>query len=210
MANEPTPLRILDTECAVFSKYLVHQIPTPYILAKYREAHQASPKLARPHPSPFDNVLVELSRKHTATTKLVDAYTALFFRDAMVRKKMVLLLAILESSAPTYPIFDQPDAGGGRLFLLRFVIHGILFAFALVLASVMLLPLHLGFELGIALAPVRKQLAANLESFGAGLPSEGAQSNPAPPSPTLAHFDEPSSARVLATPLPRGEGGMST
>ncbi len=180
MANEPTPFHILDSECAVFSKYLAHQVPTPYILAKYREAHQASPKLARQHPSPFDNVLVKLSRKHTATARLVDAYTALFFRDAMVRKKMVLLLAILESSAPTYPIFDEPDAGGARLFLVRFVMHGIVFAFALVIAALMLLPLHLGFELGIVLAPMRKQLAANLESFGASVPEERTPGSAAP------------------------------
>lgn len=180
MANEPTPFHTLDSECAVFSKYLARQVPTPYILAKYREAHQASPKLARQHPSPFDNVLVKLSRKHTATAKLVDAYTALFFRDAMTRKKMVLLIAILESSAPTYPIFDEPEPGGARVFLVRFVMYGIVFALALVLATLMLLPLHLAFELVTVLAPVRKQLAANLGSLGASLPEERAPGGAAP------------------------------
>jgi|GEM_PF-852457 hypothetical protein len=155
MSNEQTLSQVLDLECNTLTHYLIQRAPTPYILAKYREAHQVSPKLARLGAAPFDRFLVELSRKNIALTKLVDAYTALFFRNAAVRKKMVLLLAILESCAPTYPIFDQPDANGRAAFLLCFVRQGIVFALSLMVAAILLLPLHLGFELGALVSSAR-------------------------------------------------------
>jgi hypothetical protein len=145
MSNEQTLSQVLDLECNTLTHYLIQRAPTPYILAKYREAHQVSPKLARLGAAPFDRFLVELSRKNIALTKLVEA----------VRKKMVLLLAILESCAPTYPIFDQPDANGRAAFLLCFVRQGIVFALSLMVAAILLLPLHLGFELGALVSSAR-------------------------------------------------------
>jgi hypothetical protein len=170
MSNEQTAARLLDLECKTLTHYLIKRAPTPYILAKYREAHQVSPKLARLGTKPFDNLLVELSRKNIALTKLVDSYTAVFFRNAAVRKKMVLLLAILESCAPTYPIFDQPDANGRAAFLFCFVRHGIVFALSLIVAALLFLPLHLGFELSAALVSARAARAGKLAPLSPNAP----------------------------------------
>jgi hypothetical protein len=171
MSFSQTP-QTLDHECTAFSNYLIHRTPTPYILAKYREAHQASPRLANYNPQPFDQLLVALSAQNAWTTAMVDAYAALCYRNAMVRKKMVVLLAILESSAPTYAAFDEIDSGGARMFLLRLVMHGVMFALTVLLALLFLLPLHLGFELRAILHYVTARLAGQLEALGNTLPTE--------------------------------------
>lgn len=170
MSNEETAARLLDLECNTLTHYLIQRAPTPYILAKYREAHQVSPKLARLGTMPFDRFLVELTHKNIALTKLVDSYTAVFYRNAAVRKKMVLLLAILESCAPTYAIFDQPDANGRAAFLFCFVQQGIVFALSLMVAVILLLPLHLGFELGAVISSARTARAGKLAPLGANAP----------------------------------------
>lgn len=179
MSNKQTAPETLDLECAVLTKYLIQQAPNPYVLAKYREAHQASPKLAQLHPSPFDQLLVALSRQNAVAAKMVDAYAALFFRNALVRKKMVVLLAILESCAPTYIVFDQVDPGGARMFVLRFVQQGILFAITFVLAMILLMPLHLGFELQSLVAQMWNRLATRLQTIDSDLPVERTTRTPA-------------------------------
>ena len=42
-------------------------------------------------------------------TKIIDAYTAIFRPFSTVRRKLVLLLAILESCAPTHAYLDSVD-----------------------------------------------------------------------------------------------------
>ncbi len=148
--DSATP-NILNEECITFSNYLVHRKPNAYMLEKYREAHRTNETLRNFEPNRFEDLLLNLARLSSLGTRLVDSYTALFFRGAAVRKKMVLALAVLESCAPTYPIFDSPERGGVVVFFLKMLLQGVIFVLSLLAAFVLLMPIHLAFAAGNAL-----------------------------------------------------------
>ena len=133
----------LDRECLVFSAYLVRQRPNEYVLAKYREAHGASGIVKRNEGRFLDRLLVGVAVVHPVGAKLVDAYTAIFYKKSAVRRKWILLLAILESCAPTYSYFDSPDVGGRAWLAARLLWQGVGFILALGLSMILFMPAHL-------------------------------------------------------------------
>jgi hypothetical protein len=171
MLDKETTTQMLDRECTIFSNYLIRQSPTPYVLSKYRQAHRTNARLRQVQAGPFDLLLLELSRIHLTTTRVVDVYATLLFRNSLVRKKMVLLLAILESCAPTFTLFDETDPGGASLFALRFLRDALFFALAAAVALVILLPLHLGFDVGALISQSRISFQTRLRQLRSELPT---------------------------------------
>jgi hypothetical protein len=133
----------LDRECQAFSIYLVKRRPNEYVMAKYREAHDRSGIAKRGEENFFDRLLIRVSMAHSAAARLVDAYTAIFYKKSSVRRKWILLLAILESCAPTYKYFDAPDDGGKARLALRLLWQGLIFILAFGASIVLLMPAHL-------------------------------------------------------------------
>lgn len=132
----------LDRECAVYSTYLIGAAPDSYILNKYREAHRASHTLRVCNPTVLGQRLIGFSCRSPFFTSLADTYSRFFCPRSLFRKKLILLLAILESSPSSYEYFDKPDPGGIALLLISMFIKGILFATRLMLAMILLLPIH--------------------------------------------------------------------
>jgi hypothetical protein len=134
---------ILETECHTFARYLVQQAPTAYVLRKYCEAHEKE-LLFRTHKiSAFERWLLRLARKGVLGTKLADTYAALFARSALMRRKIILLLAILESCAPSATYFEAPESTQRVILLLKLCWRGIVFCLMLGCAVILLLPLQL-------------------------------------------------------------------
>lgn len=73
--------RALDRECRAFSAYLIKQRPTDYAMAKYREAHDVSRIVERNEERFLDRLLVNVAVAHPIGAKLVDAYTAIFYKN---------------------------------------------------------------------------------------------------------------------------------
>jgi hypothetical protein len=134
---------MLDRECQAFSVYLVKRHPSEYALAKYREAHDASGIVKRGEENFFDRLLIRVSMAHPAAARLVDAYTAIFYKKSSVRRKWILLLAILESCAPTYKYFDAPDDGGPVRLAFRLLWQGLIFILAFGVSIILFMPAHL-------------------------------------------------------------------
>ncbi|MGE0126717.1 MAG: hypothetical protein AB7U82_01335 [Blastocatellales bacterium] len=133
----------LNRECQAFSIYLVKQQPNEYVMAKYREAHNASGIVARNEGGFLDRLLVGVAAAHPIGARLVDAYTAIFYKKSSVRRKWILLLAILESCAPTYKYFDVPDGGGRGWLAFRLLWQGLSFILAFGLSIILFMPAHL-------------------------------------------------------------------
>lgn len=133
----------LAAECRTFSAYLIGQDPGPYVVEKYRAAHGAGNILYIRERDALDTLLVRLASRNHFFTRLIDLYTSLFFKHALVRKKLVLLLAILESAPATHAYFDSTDSLStlrfGAMTLQRGLVSGVL----LLLSLVSILPLHL-------------------------------------------------------------------
>lgn len=133
----------LDRECTRFARYLTAQHPGPYVLAKYRDAHTRSDGVRAGTEQRFERLLVAVASGHSLGAWLVDAYSAMFHRGALVRRKWVLLLAILETCAPTADYFDEPRDTARPALLGRLAVHGLGFALALLVSVVLFTPLRL-------------------------------------------------------------------
>lgn len=140
----------LDSECAVFARYLCGQAPTEYVRRKYREAHERLDVLGEVPTDRFDRVLVALAARRPALTRLADAYARSFAPRARVRAKLIVLLAILESCAPSHRHWDAPDACGVPRLMVRAVGQALASATALLGALLVLRPLHLLMGRGAA------------------------------------------------------------
>lgn len=133
---------LLERECATLTCYLTGSAPTDYVRARYRHAHRASDGV-RCRPSPFDRVLLRLAAVHPLVAQLTDIYARIFAPRSLFRRKAVLLLAILESTAPSHLAFDHPDTASQTGFWLRLALRGALVAIIALLGLLILGPLHL-------------------------------------------------------------------
>jgi len=99
----------LDAECRVFTRHLLGCDPDHYVVAQYGAAHAVIPAL-----SPggrFDDALLGFARISPWRAKVADSYASVFFRSAALRKRLVLLLAILETRPPFHQTIDTAIGG---------------------------------------------------------------------------------------------------
>lgn len=103
-------LNQLERECTTYARYLSGGPPTPYLVEKYLDFHQKLGEKART--DPFDSFLVEVSTRGPLWTRLADSYARIFRPDSELRKKLILVLALLECAPPSFEALDRVPAGG--------------------------------------------------------------------------------------------------
>jgi hypothetical protein len=148
LASKPMSEVQADTllrECQVFTTYLIGQQPNRYIIRKYSDGCDVSDVLRDPEPNSFDAFLLRVARTHSFASRLVDTYTCVFQKGSIFRKRLVLLLAIVESCAPFYSHVDVPDSTGKLSLLIGLFHRGAAFALFLLLSTVLLFPIQLVF-----------------------------------------------------------------
>ncbi|MGH9816892.1 MAG: hypothetical protein ACRD6I_12515, partial [Candidatus Acidiferrales bacterium] len=131
----------LGRECAVFARYLTGAAPAEYLARKYREAHAVSERFSAR--GAFDAKLLRVAAGGPGRAAVADAYACLLARRSALRKKLILLTAILESSPASCGWKDQADAGSAAGFVLRLLARGAGFAVRLLAGMATLGPLHL-------------------------------------------------------------------
>jgi NADH dehydrogenase len=128
----------LDAECRVFTAHLVGRTPDDYIVSRYRAAHAALPALAAEGDA--DAALTAFARRSPARARIADAYAARFAPHSALRKKLVVLLAILETSPATWRDIDARIAASRGGALLRMLAAGAGAIAALALGAMLLAP----------------------------------------------------------------------
>ena len=131
---------LLDRECQVFCGYLLDCIPSRYVLGKYREAHEIAPEFSGQ--TPLDRFLLRTARRHWFLTKVVDSYARIAAPYCLLRRKLVLLLAILETSPQFSRTINSVEGGGCLSAAWRIFWRSIFSAGCFVLGLVLLLPAH--------------------------------------------------------------------
>lgn len=132
----------LNRECRVFCRYLLDQEPTAYLLDKYREGHDKHPLEQEAQADRFEGLLVRVAGQGPFFTRLADSYARFFLPRAVLRKKLILLLALAESCAPTHQVFDAVEPGGKAVLFGKMLGRGVLFAATLTCAAAVFLPLQ--------------------------------------------------------------------
>ncbi len=128
-----------EQECRTYTRYLIGADPSPYIVSKYVDFHERMPPAKD---GAFDRLLVRAAARRPWMAQLADAYASRFRRDSSLRRKLVLLLGLLESSQPSAAILDSPASAEGVRAWAALAGAGFRYALALTVSVVLLAPLH--------------------------------------------------------------------
>jgi len=131
----------LERECRSYTRYLIGEPPTSYVIAKYRDFHQ---KIGVPEARDrFDRFLLAASAHGPLWARLADSYAGIWRKQSSLRAKLVVTLALLECAPPTYEKLDRCPSGGWFGALLRLSLAPAGYACSLLAATALFSPVHL-------------------------------------------------------------------
>lgn len=145
----------LKRECLLMTRYLIGQDPSDYVISKYIDAHKYSEMVEDMHLKPFDRFLLRAAVQNTFFLKVIDAYSAIFARSSVLRNKLILMVAILESCAPSYRRFEAHETSPKIITLIDLIGKGIGFAITFASALLFVIPAHIVFALHARLSGER-------------------------------------------------------
>ena len=139
--EELAPAPGLERECRSYAQYLTGQTPNQYVIDKYLDFHQkfgAHQRIQR-----FDLFLLRISARGPFCARLADSYASIWRKDSVLRKKVVLTLALLECTPPTFETLDHVPAGGWIGAVLRLGVGATSYALTALMAAAFFLPARL-------------------------------------------------------------------
>jgi hypothetical protein len=128
-------------ECKVFTRYLLHRPPSPYIIDRYCDYHAVTSDMSADE-NTFDRVLTQFAVRHSLCVKIADVYASRVCRNALLRRKLVLLLALAEVTPPFFYDIDNPHRLARPLIFAKLATEGLAYAAALAIGIIVLGPLH--------------------------------------------------------------------
>ncbi|MFQ5466294.1 MAG: NAD-dependent epimerase/dehydratase family protein, partial [Thermodesulfobacteriota bacterium] len=139
-AKEAEREEAMKKECAALCRYLTGKGPTEYVTAKYIDGCRA---LALGEPADgFDAALLRVASLGAVFTRFADAYSSVLFRTSLVKKKLVLLLAILECTGYSDGLLRLREPVGRASLAGRMAARTGAFAATFAAASAAFLPLR--------------------------------------------------------------------
>ncbi len=133
----------LENECVRFCRYLTGRAADPYVSEWYARARTARPAMFEPR-APFDGTLLAAASLRWLPLRCVDMVARFLAPGSAVRRRLVLVAAILENAPATYETFESPDTDSPAGFFLRMVPRGFASVGALGLGALVIGSLHLG------------------------------------------------------------------
>ena len=133
MVEALTDPLVLEAECSCWCRYLVELEPSDSVLERYVDAHLRG--IVEPPGSrcEFDRALVRFARRGKSFAQLCDVHAKLFRPAGLLRRKLVLTLALLEADEQSHRRVDRVNPGTrlGLLLLcgawvLRFILQAAL------------------------------------------------------------------------------------
>jgi hypothetical protein len=134
----------LTRECRLFCRYLADLDATPEIVRAYRSAHEIE-GLNIGATTPIDRALLRLAAGGRTLTRLADSFAAVAARNSALRKKLVVLVAILESRGPSAAAIDRASPGSRVAWVIGAALQGGGWLLRFVVASLLLVPLRLWY-----------------------------------------------------------------
>ncbi len=117
---------LLASECDALCEYLVGCGPPAALREHYIRAHELGRVGAAA--GRIDRLLVTLARGGSGAAALADSVAVVAARRGLLRRKLVLLLALLESSRETWRLVDTADDESQIQFFARSALAGLGFA----------------------------------------------------------------------------------
>jgi hypothetical protein len=95
----------LDGECALISRYLIGREPAQELKDRYRAAHRI---LLGDNAAESDQPEMRFLRRHPWALPYLDAGAAILHKESILRKKTILMAAILEATLIHADFFLKP------------------------------------------------------------------------------------------------------
>jgi hypothetical protein len=121
----------LRDECRLFTRYLLGREPDAYVLERYVSLHKAALGGA-PALAPLDSLLLKTARSNVFGLRCADAYARIFRPQCLLRRKLILIFAILENSRGFHSRFTSGASSRYVFALARIVATLTGFAVALI------------------------------------------------------------------------------
>jgi hypothetical protein len=138
----------LTAECRILTRALIGVEPSPPVLNAYQRAHELGvAELAAVQRSPTDRALMRVALGGPSLARAADGYAAMFARRSLLRRKLVLLVAILESRRVTADALETARRGSRAAWLARMMVRAAACGVRLVAVSFLVLPLRLWYGL---------------------------------------------------------------
>ena len=132
--------RVLKTECRSLCAYLTGAPASHYVEEQYARAANRHGLGFDSEFSCFDRATLKLARSGRMFARWADAYCALFHRAGALRRKLVVLAAILEHVSPSSEAFDRVEPRSVAVTILSLAAYGFMSAVSLLLGAVILAP----------------------------------------------------------------------
>ena len=133
----------LEDEAHAFSLALIGAAPDAYVAAQYARAHQNLPLQPA---TPFDRVLLALAARGPWALRAADGYARIFAPTSALRRKLCVLVAILESASPSDAAFASAETPRAAV-VVQLLLTGVGFALLLGAGVIVLAPIHLASRL---------------------------------------------------------------
>jgi hypothetical protein len=143
MALERDAEAALASECDAFSRHLAGLPADFYLTSKYIEAHALRAVEAPGGHRADERLLVRLATLSPFLTRIADAYASVWARKGLLRRKLILVLALLEVRAGTASVVDAPSAGSLAGLFARLAWRSAAFVVGAAIGSIVLGPLML-------------------------------------------------------------------
>ncbi len=131
---------VLDRECDVFCRYLSGEKASDYVRERYRAVHQRGSVEPAGGASAFDRALVAIARGGPFVARCADSHARVFATGGLLRRKLVLLLALLEVREPER--VDTVTHRSRAAFLAHAVLLAAGFGLMLLISTAALLPVR--------------------------------------------------------------------
>jgi hypothetical protein len=142
MAAPPAP-EALRAECRAYCRYLAGVEPSEYVQTCYERSWSAAAG-NRDEASPLiDRCLLRVSRLGGLPARIADSYARLFRPFSTLRRRLILVLAILENSPPTHGFLNSAKTGTGAGIALGMLVTLLGSGLCMAAGVVLLGPLHL-------------------------------------------------------------------
>ncbi|MFC1814568.1 NAD-dependent epimerase/dehydratase family protein [Thermodesulfobacteriota bacterium] len=144
--TEDSNFEAVRKECRILVRYLIGSHVNAYTEKKYIQGHQ---KLNMELSDRFiDQLLMKKAIKSLFWVRLADIYSSIFYPQAAIRKKILLLIAILECQSFSYAQLDSVDEKSAFRLFLKLAKKGITSLIMLALSMILIGPFHAVSKLG--------------------------------------------------------------
>ena len=131
---------LLRREAEVFTRYLVGRTPTDYVAVCYADAHRVLTGLEAGNG--HERWLLAVARTGSSGCRIADGWSRHTAPASALRRKLVVLLAILEVSPPFADVLDRPT-GSPAAEWVGMIGVGVVSILALVVGAIVFLPARL-------------------------------------------------------------------